>query len=84
MPLRASISHHFDLYRYWLSKRAGRTMPARSDLNPDDISALLPYLGIVDQIIGQFHYRLFGTAAAQQLGYDLTGRHERKQHHYRP
>jgi hypothetical protein len=73
MSLRASISHHLDLHHYWLSKRAGRAMPARSDLNPDDIPALQPYLGIADHVIGQFRYRLFGIAAAQQLGYDLSG-----------
>jgi hypothetical protein len=73
MPFRAPISHHLDLYRYWLAKRAGRTMPARRDLNPGDIWHLLPYLTIVDKVDGEFHYRLVGTAAAQQLGRDLTG-----------
>jgi hypothetical protein len=73
MPLRAPISHHLDLYGYWLAKRAKRAMPARSDLHLHDIPALVPYLTIVDQINGQFRYRLVGTAAVQQLGHDLTG-----------
>jgi hypothetical protein len=73
MPFRAPTSYHLDLYRYWLAKRSGRTMPARRDLNPGDICQLLPYLTIVEKVDGEFHYRLFGTAAADQLGRDLTG-----------
>jgi hypothetical protein len=73
MPLGAPISHHLDFYRYWLAKRDGPGMPARSDLNPCDIPKLLPYLTIVDKIDGQFHYRLAGTAVSQELGRDLTG-----------
>ena len=73
MPAQAPVSHHLDLYRYWLAKRAGRTMPSRRDLNPGDICQLLPYLTIVDKVDGQLRYRLVGTAAVQQLGHDLTG-----------
>jgi hypothetical protein len=67
------VSHHLDLYRYWLAKRVGRANPARSDIDPVDIPALLPYLTIVDKVDGQFRYRLVGTAVVQQFGYDLTG-----------
>ncbi len=48
-------------------------MPARSDIDPAEIPALLPYLSIVDRIGGQFRYRLVGTAVAEQFGRDLTG-----------
>jgi hypothetical protein len=74
MPLRAPISHHLDLYRYWLTLRGERTMPARSDIDPADIRALLPYLTIVDKVDGRFRFRLVGTAAAEQFGHDLTGK----------
>jgi hypothetical protein len=74
MPTRAPISHHLDLYRYWLSKRGGRAMPARSDIDPADIPALLPYLCILDKADGRFRFRLVGSAVAQQFGHDLTGR----------
>jgi hypothetical protein len=73
MPLRASMSHHLDLYLYWLTKRAGRSMPARSDLNPGDIPKLLPHLIVVDKVECQFRYRLFGTNVVQLMGRDLTG-----------
>jgi hypothetical protein len=67
------ISHHLDLYRYWLAKRGGRAMPARSDLDPGEICALLPYLTILERVGGQFRYRLHGSAVAREIGRDLTG-----------
>jgi hypothetical protein len=73
MPLRAPLSRHLDLYRYWLSKCGSGKMPARSDINPADIPALLPYLCIVHKVDSQFRYRLVGTAAVEQFGRDLTG-----------
>lgn len=74
MPLRAPVSYHLDLYRYWLNKRGGRPMPARSDIDPADIPGLLPYLTIIDKVDGRLHYRLIGTAAVKHRGRDLTGR----------
>jgi hypothetical protein len=74
MPIRAPVPHHLDLYNYWLAKRGSRTMPARSDIDPADIPALLSYLTIIDKAGGQLRYRLFGTAVAREAGRDLTGR----------
>jgi hypothetical protein len=71
---QASVSYHLDLYRYWLSKRGSRSMPARRDINPGDIRPLLPYLTIIDRVDGKLRYRLVGSEAAQQIGRDLTGR----------
>jgi hypothetical protein len=48
-------------------------MPARSDLSPGDIPALLPFLVIVGKTDGQLRYRLAGTAVVQAAGYDATG-----------
>jgi hypothetical protein len=73
MPLRALVSHHLDLYRYWLAKRGRGAMPARSDINPADIPALLPHLGLIEKVDGRFRYRLVGTAIAEQFGRDQTG-----------
>ena len=74
MPaLEAPVTYHLDLYRYWLSKRGSRRMPARSDIDAAEIPALLPYLGLVDRIDGQFRYRLVGTAVVEQFGRELTG-----------
>jgi hypothetical protein len=75
MPSRAPISHHLDLYGYWLAKRGARAMPARSDIDPGDVPALLAHLIIIDRVDDQFRYRLVGTAVAEQFGHDLTGRY---------
>jgi hypothetical protein len=72
MP-RRPISHHLDLYDYWLTKRGSRAMPARGDLNPADIPALLPHMMIVEKTGDQFRYRPVGTAVVQAVGHDATG-----------
>jgi hypothetical protein len=48
-------------------------MPARSDLNPAELRALLPYLTLIDHPDGQFRFRLVGTSVTQDLGRDMTG-----------
>jgi hypothetical protein len=73
MVTRAPISHHLDLYAYWLAKRGSRTMPARRDFDPGDIPALLPYLMIVGKAGAQLRYRLVGTAVVHMIGHDATG-----------
>jgi hypothetical protein len=74
MPMRAPVSHHLDLYAYWISKRGSHHMPARNDLNPADIPLLLPFLVLVERADGQLRYRLVGSAIARAAGYDPTGR----------
>ncbi len=48
-------------------------MPARRDLDPSGLRALLPYLTLIDRPDGQFRFRLVGTAVTQDLGRDMTG-----------
>ena len=48
-------------------------MPARRDLEPTEIPALLPYLTLIDRVQGRFRYRLVGTALSEELGRELTG-----------
>jgi hypothetical protein len=66
MPLRAPVSYILDRYRYWLGKRDGRAISARSDIDPADIRALLPYLAVVHKSVGQFRFRLGGIAVVEQ------------------
>ena len=73
MPTQAPLSHHLDLYTYWLAKRGDRTMPSRSDINPAEIPLLLPYVMIVEKDGDQFRYRLVGSAIGKIVGYDATG-----------
>jgi hypothetical protein len=71
--MQVPVSRHLDLYRYWLSKRGGRIMPARGDINPADIAPLLPYLIIVERAGDQFRYQQVGSGIAEAVGYDATG-----------
>lgn len=62
------------LYDYWDGRRRGRAMPARADLDPIDIPALLPNVFMVDApAVGPMTYRVFGTALVVLFGRDLTG-----------
>jgi hypothetical protein len=71
--MRAPLSHHFDLYAYWLAIGGAHAMPARSDLNPADIPLLLPFLVLVERTDDDLRYRLVGSAIARAAGYDPTG-----------
>ncbi len=73
MPLSPPIEFQFDLYRYWLGKRGDRAMPARKDIDPAEIPALIPYLTIVDKVGDKCRYRLVGTAVVREVGIDPTG-----------
>jgi len=72
-PLQPPLSYHLDLYRYWDTKRQGRCMPARRDLNPSEMPVLLPHLTLIDVIEGRFRYRLVGSKVVQDLGREMTG-----------
>jgi hypothetical protein len=62
-------------YGYWLGKRQGRLMPCRSDIDPVEILALLPYVMLIDVVADplDFRYRLIGTAARNIMRRDYTG-----------
>jgi hypothetical protein len=71
-PLPNMIEQALD---YWDSKRAGRHMPARRDIDPTEMSHLLPHVVLIDvqREPLDFRYRLMGTAVAARLGSDYTG-----------
>ena len=64
------------LYRYWDSKRGGRAMPKRTDIDPLELVAFLPRLMIVDVVEDErrYVYRLVGTREVEARGRDPTGR----------
>ncbi len=66
-----------ELYDYWLEKRGRRRMPSREDIDPSEISALLPNLMLVDVMDDgdRFRIRLVGTALTDATGIDATGRY---------
>lgn len=64
------------LFEYWDGKRAGRSMPARSDLDPADLKPLLPHLILIDVVPDErrYVYRLVGTREVEMRGNDPTGK----------
>jgi hypothetical protein len=73
MTTEVPISHRLDLYRYWDARRNGHLMPARRDIDPADIPALLRHVSLIHKLDGQFRFRLVGSAAGEHFGRDLTG-----------
>lgn len=73
-------------YRYWDSKRAGRTMPARTDIRPEEIKTFLPHVVLIDVLHDplDFRYRLIGTAVVANLLRNYTGVRLSEVAHQRP
>jgi hypothetical protein len=65
------------LYRYWDSKRAGRLMSERRDIEPTEIPSLLPHIALigVEAAPRRLYYRLIGTHLTEALGRDNTGKY---------
>ena len=63
------------LFRYWQTRRTGRSLPRRSDIDVLDLQACLGHLIVID--VGaeaqSLTYRLFGTRISAALGFDPTG-----------
>jgi hypothetical protein len=65
------------LAAYWQSKKGRRRAPARADLDPVEIPALMPHILLIDVEAAprRFRVRLMGTSVVNGLGRDLTGRY---------
>ncbi len=63
-------------YEYWDSKRKGRSMPSRADLDPVEMKSFLASMILVDvkRKPLDFVYRLVGTKEVEARGFDPTGR----------
>ena len=63
------------IYKYWDSKRQGRRMPSRSDMDPVEIPEFLSNVILVDVFYEPlwFRYRLVGTDRVKKRGFDPTG-----------
>ncbi len=75
LPPEADASLH-KLHALWETRRGGRAVPARRDLDVLDLREWLGWLTVMDLVDGgtDFIYRIFGTSQAAQIGLDLTGR----------
>ncbi|WP_420406124.1 PAS domain-containing protein [Nisaea sp.] len=63
------------LYDYWAERRGGRLAPSRTDIDPAELTWILPRLMLIDVAddIGDFRVRLMGTEVAKEFGEDRTG-----------
>src|SRR5258708_6705187 len=68
------------LHDYWTEKRGLRRMPARGDVDPLELKAVLPHILLIDvaRTPLDFRFRLAGTRTYHIFGVDLTGRSVRE------
>jgi hypothetical protein len=64
------------LAAYWDLKRGVRELPDRADIDPSEITALLPHITISEVIDNgaDFRVRIFGTALVELVGEERTGK----------
>lgn len=62
-----------DFFTYWLSRRRGRTLPGRADLDPLEMAPWLGDLMLV-RLDPEPYFSLYGTKVAQSARRDLTHR----------
>ena len=63
------------IYEYWDSKRRGRRMPSRSDIDPVEMKPWLTHLQLIDVSHNprRMTYRLVGEIDVSFRGYNPTG-----------
>ncbi|MGO8919618.1 MAG: PAS domain-containing protein [Stellaceae bacterium] len=64
------------LFNYWESKRAGRLMPSRADINPTELRGLVNHVMLYDVVEpgSLFRIRLVGQAIVDFVGVNHTGK----------
>jgi hypothetical protein len=64
------------ILEYWNTKRAGRSMPSRRDIDPPiELRGLASNMILYDVLgPGQYRVRLVGQAVVEFTGYDATGK----------
>jgi hypothetical protein len=79
LPADAIEPEFAELLRYWDSKRQGGRLPARTDIDPLDLTRLLPHLLLFDVVRTddgpRFRFRVAGTAFTTLIDRDVTGLH---------
>jgi hypothetical protein len=73
LPLRHPVIQR--IHAYWESKLAGRKMPRREDIVPEELGDLLPWVMLVE-VVGEparFRLRLVGTGVVREYGREITG-----------
>ncbi len=69
------VPEHRQLFDYWLQRCGGRTMPCRSDIQPQHIARLLPGIMLVNVAdeLAQSTVRLAGTRLREIHDREITG-----------
>src|SRR5689334_13570664 len=66
------------LTAYWHQRAAGRTFPARADIDPLDFPYALGRVSLVEVHPGadgyRYRYRLVSTELTERLGFEMTGK----------
>jgi len=63
------------LHAYWESRRAGRAMPARADIDPTDFAWALGAVSLMERLAdGDYLFRVDATTTAELFAIDMTGR----------
>ncbi|HWT97899.1 MAG TPA: PAS domain-containing protein [Terriglobales bacterium] len=78
IPFDQVKSRHIRQFEaYWQTKRGGRTMPRRRDIDPAELKPILPWMLVVEIEPDPFRvlYRLAGTKVVEMNGIELTGRY---------
>ncbi|PJK30086.1 PAS domain-containing protein [Minwuia thermotolerans] len=75
--LRCEDPALFQLLDYWNDKRGGREMPARADIDPQELRRHLGNLILIDieHEPTRLRYRLIGTRITGLMGRDSTGKY---------
>ncbi len=73
-------------YDYWKQKRGERRMPTRRDIDPAEITKILPHVLLLDvqQDPLDFRYRLIGTKMDEHMSRRYTGMWMSEIAHQRP
>ncbi|WP_052742052.1 PAS domain-containing protein [Kiloniella litopenaei] len=73
--LGLEATHLVELFRYWQSLLRVKELPARADIDPQAIPALLPYCELIDVHRDplDFEYRLVGTLIDEIVTQSYTG-----------
>ena len=61
------------LYEYWLSKQGERKAPRRTDIAPEEIADILPWVFLMERVGRRLRYRLVGDAFREIYGAKLIG-----------
>jgi hypothetical protein len=75
IPQEISSPRLHQLFDYWKSRRGGRAMPCRQDIEPYDIAAILPYVSITELHANplRVRFRLAGSVIDELHGRTVTG-----------